>query len=165
MTVILIVISTLWTFLRGFERELEIRGRIETIQNTALSQNIKSPGDLERLSVTQTPMKDHQLMLVWKTFDNNNNNNNNKTKTLPNPRSKFHPSKDNHRTEWPESRRKKEKKKKNYCIICLFFKRQNDLLIFTVLQLFYRIELLASNFMFGFLYEAREETYLLDQSV
>ena len=28
----------------------------------------KSPGDLRRLVVTQTPVKDHQLILVWKTF-------------------------------------------------------------------------------------------------
>ena len=31
-------------------------------------QNIeKSPGDLRRLAVTQTPVKNHQLMLMWKT--------------------------------------------------------------------------------------------------
>ena len=30
-----------------------------------ISQNTeKSPGDLRRLAVTQTPVKDHQLMLV-----------------------------------------------------------------------------------------------------
>ena len=28
----------------------------------------KSPGDLKRLAVTQTPMNYHQLMLVWKTL-------------------------------------------------------------------------------------------------
>ena len=33
-----------------------------------ISQNIeKSPGDLRRLAVTQTPVKDYQLTLVWKT--------------------------------------------------------------------------------------------------
>ena len=36
---------------------------IENGQNTE-----KSPGDLRRLAVTQTPMKDHQLKLMWKTF-------------------------------------------------------------------------------------------------
>ena len=35
---------------------------IEIDQNTE-----KSPGDLRRLDVTQTPVKDHQLMIVWKT--------------------------------------------------------------------------------------------------
>ena len=28
----------------------------------------KSPGDLRRLAVTQTPVEDHQLTLVWKTL-------------------------------------------------------------------------------------------------
>ena len=40
----------------------------------------KSPGDLRRLVVTQTPVEDHQLTLMWKTHkevNNNNNNNNN----------------------------------------------------------------------------------------
>ena len=35
---------------------------IEVSQNTE-----KSPGDLRRLAITQTPVKDHQLMLVLKT--------------------------------------------------------------------------------------------------
>ena len=34
-----------------------------------ISQNTeKSPLDLKRLAVTQTPVKDHQLALVWKTL-------------------------------------------------------------------------------------------------
>ena len=37
---------------------------IENDQNTE-----KSPGDLRRLAVTQTPMKDHQLTLMWKTLE------------------------------------------------------------------------------------------------
>ncbi len=28
----------------------------------------KSPGDLRRLAVTQTPVKDYQLTLVWKAL-------------------------------------------------------------------------------------------------
>ena len=28
----------------------------------------KSPGDLRRLAFTQTPVKDHQLKLTWKTL-------------------------------------------------------------------------------------------------
>ena len=48
----------------------------------------KSPGDLRRLAVTQTPVKDHQQTLMWKTLkdkhnnNNNNNNNNNLHKKL-----------------------------------------------------------------------------------
>ena len=35
---------------------------------TEIGQNTKkSPGDLRRLAVTQTPMKDHQVTLMWKT--------------------------------------------------------------------------------------------------
>ena len=36
---------------------------IEISQNT-----VKSSGDLRRHAVTQTPVKDHQLMLMWKTL-------------------------------------------------------------------------------------------------
>ena len=36
---------------------------IEDSQNTE-----KSPGDLRRLTVSQTSMKDHQLTLIWKTL-------------------------------------------------------------------------------------------------
>ena len=34
-----------------------------------------SPGDLRRLAVTQTPVKTHQLTLMWKTRKKKNNNN------------------------------------------------------------------------------------------
>ena len=40
---------------------------VEIVQNTE-----KSPGDLRRLAVTYTPMKDHQQTLAW-TLTNNNN--------------------------------------------------------------------------------------------
>ena len=55
---------------------------IEVDQNTE-----KSPGDLRKLDVTQTPVKDHQLALMWKTQgvnnnNNNDNNNNNKSALL-----------------------------------------------------------------------------------
>ena len=35
-----------------------------------------SPGDLRRIAVTQTPVKNHQLTLMWKALTNNNNNDN-----------------------------------------------------------------------------------------
>ena len=53
-----------------------------------ISQNIeKNPGDLRRLAVTQTPVENHQLTLVWKTLkrvndDNNNGKKNNYTNIL-----------------------------------------------------------------------------------
>ena len=69
--VIPVVIGALRTVPKGLVRELEeIRNRrtsqdhpnygiVEVAQNTE-----KSPGDLRRLDVTQTPVKDHQLTLV-----------------------------------------------------------------------------------------------------
>ena len=44
---------------------------IENGQNTE-----KSPGDLRRLAVTQTPVKDHQRYADGKTLMSKNNNNN-----------------------------------------------------------------------------------------
>ena len=42
-----------------------------------IAQSIeKSPGNLRRLAVTQTPVRNHQLMLTWKTLKGVNNNNN-----------------------------------------------------------------------------------------
>ena len=54
---------------RSLEKS-EIRGRAKNIQNTASQRSDmeKSPGDLRRLAVTQNPMKDHQLILVWKSI-------------------------------------------------------------------------------------------------
>ena len=61
---------------------MEVGGRVDTIKT--IGQNTeKSPGDLRRVAVTQTPVKDHQLKLMWKArkgVNNNNNNNNNKKK-------------------------------------------------------------------------------------
>ena len=42
----------------------------ETSQNTG-----NNPEDLRRLAITQTPVEDPQLTLVWKTRNNNDNNN------------------------------------------------------------------------------------------
>ena len=70
VTIILIVIGAFSTvtkeLLKGLE-DFEIRGRgdhpnyyfIENGLNTE-----KSPGDLRKLGVTQTPVKDHQLTLM-----------------------------------------------------------------------------------------------------
>ena len=52
---------------------------VEIGQNTA-----KSPGDLNRLAGTQTPVKHHQLSLMWKNLKKQNNNNNNNTRTRTN---------------------------------------------------------------------------------
>ena len=72
VTVIPIVNGVLGTIPKGLERrlkELEICGRIETVKTTALLRSTrilkKSPGNLRRFAVIQTPMKNHQLMLIF----------------------------------------------------------------------------------------------------
>ena len=64
------VIATLGTIPKSLVRELEefeVGGRTKTIQTTFFaeySQNTeKTPGDLKKLVVTQTPVKDHQQNL------------------------------------------------------------------------------------------------------
>ena len=64
--------------LKGLE-DLEVGERVETIQNNNIIENgqntEKSPGDLRRLAITQTPVKDHHLTQMWKTLMSNNNTN------------------------------------------------------------------------------------------
>ena len=68
VTVIPFVVGAFGIVTKGQEQgleDMEIRGRGETIQTTALlRQNTKkSTGDLKRLDVTQTPAKNHWLTL------------------------------------------------------------------------------------------------------
>ena len=74
VTAILIEIGVLGTVSKGIVRrlqELEIGGRIKTIQTTTLLGSArllrKVLGNLRRLAVTQIPVKDSQLTLAWKT--------------------------------------------------------------------------------------------------
>ena len=57
--------------LQGLE-DLGIRGWVGDHPNYSIieiGQNSKkSPGDLRRLAVTQIPVENHQLMVVWKTI-------------------------------------------------------------------------------------------------
>ena len=69
VTIIPIVISDFGTVTKGLLKgleDLEVGSRVETIQTKATE---KSPGDLRRLAVTYTPVKDHQLTLMWKTLN------------------------------------------------------------------------------------------------
>ena len=72
VTIVSIVIGALGTVTKGILKgleDLEVGGRVETIlavlsiaedgQNTETS-----PGNLRRLAVTQTPVKNHQLILM-----------------------------------------------------------------------------------------------------
>ena len=56
---------------KGLE-DLEVGGQVETIEMTKWKngQNLMmSPGDLRRLAVAKTPVKNHQLTLMWKTLN------------------------------------------------------------------------------------------------
>ena len=54
-------------------KDLGNKEQVEIIQQKIIikiSQNPeKSPGDLRRLAVTQNTMRNHQLILVWKTLE------------------------------------------------------------------------------------------------
>ena len=62
VTIMPIVIRAFGTVTKGLLKgleDLEVSGRVDTIQ---------SPGELRRLVDTQTPVKDHQLTLMWKAL-------------------------------------------------------------------------------------------------
>ena len=70
VTVIPIVISALSTvtkrLVHGLE-DIEIRGRVDSIQINALLRSARilgSPGDSRRLTVAQTPVENNQLTLL-----------------------------------------------------------------------------------------------------
>ena len=72
VTIVPIVIGAFGTVTKGLLKDLEDlegSGQEKTIQTTALLKNTeKSPGDLRKLALTQTPVKAHQLSLMWKTL-------------------------------------------------------------------------------------------------
>ena len=71
VTIVPIVIGAFGEIIKGLLKgleDLEVSGRVETIQMTALLRAARSIGDLRRLAVTQAPVKNHQLILMWKTL-------------------------------------------------------------------------------------------------
>ena len=73
MMIISIVIAALGTVMKGLIQGLEgleMIGRMDTIPTIALLRSARILRRVleRRLAVTQTPVKDHQLMLMWKTF-------------------------------------------------------------------------------------------------
>ena len=70
MMVIPIVIGILDTVTKGMVlglEDLEIKGQVKTIETKALLRSARKPRrELRRLS--ETPMENHQLTLVWKTL-------------------------------------------------------------------------------------------------
>ena len=76
VTIVPIVIGALGTVAKGLLKGLEyleFSGRVKDYPNDSIAedgQNTEtSPGDLMRLAVTQTPVKNHQLTLMWKTLE------------------------------------------------------------------------------------------------
>ena len=81
VTILPIVIGAFGTVTNGLSKgleDLEVGGRVETIQTTALLKNVqnpeKNPGDLLSLNLH---WKTISLRPMWKTLMRNNNNNNN----------------------------------------------------------------------------------------
>ena len=84
VTIIPILIGAFGTVTKGLRKGLEnlgVGGRAETIQTTILLRTarilrrvLETWGDF---AFTQTPVKDYQLTLKWKTLMGNNNKNNN----------------------------------------------------------------------------------------
>ena len=75
VTIVPIMIGALGTITKGIIKKPGGLGSWRTGRDypndsiTENSQNTeKSPGDLRRLAVTQTPVRNHQLILMWKTL-------------------------------------------------------------------------------------------------
>ena len=71
------VIAALGTITKGLFKglgDLEVGRRGRDYPNDSVSENGQnpetSPGDLRTLAVTQTPVKNHQPTLMWKTLKN-----------------------------------------------------------------------------------------------
>ena len=84
MTIVPVVIGDFGTvtkeLLKSLE-DLEVGGRVGDHPNKNIIENVenteKSPEDLKRIAVTQSPVKNHQLTLMGKSLMSNDNNNNN----------------------------------------------------------------------------------------
>ena len=75
MTIIPIVIGAFGTVTKGLLKGLEdlvVGGRVGDHPNDSIVENgqntKKSPGDLRRLTVTQTSVKNHRLLLMLKAL-------------------------------------------------------------------------------------------------
>ena len=90
VTILPIVIGAFGTVTKRLQKgleDLEVGGQVEAIQTIACKKTItiiiiiigqntkKSPGELRRLAVTQTPVKNPQLAPVWRTLKWEKNNN------------------------------------------------------------------------------------------
>ena len=76
VTIVPIVIGAFGTITQGLLKgleDLEVGRRVETIQMTALLRTARILRrvlkTMRRIAVTQTPVKNHQLILMWKTLE------------------------------------------------------------------------------------------------
>ena len=87
VTIVPIVIGTFGTITKGLLKGQEDSENGRNNQNDSIAENSQnpetSPGDLRRLAVTQTQVKNHQLTLIGKNTEGVNNNNNNNTHVVP----------------------------------------------------------------------------------
>ena len=74
VTIVPIVIGAFGTITKGLLKgpeDLKFGGQVE-YPNDRIAENGQnpetSPGDLSRLAVTQTTVKNHQITLTWKTL-------------------------------------------------------------------------------------------------
>ena len=74
VNILSIVIGAFDTVTKGLLKDLEdleVGGRVETINDSIIENGQKTEkrtGDWSRFAVTQTPVKNHQLTLMWKTL-------------------------------------------------------------------------------------------------
>ena len=71
VTIIPIVIGAFGTVTKGLLKgleDLEVGGRVETIQTTALLRTARILRRVQERPVTQTPVKNHRLTLMWKAL-------------------------------------------------------------------------------------------------
>ena len=74
VTIVPIAIGALGTVTKGLLKgldDLEVGARVDHPNNSIIGNGRNtedSPGDLRKLAVTQTPVKNHQLTLMWKTL-------------------------------------------------------------------------------------------------
>ena len=73
VTIVPILIGALGTVTKGLLKGLGSWRTGKDYPNDSIAEDgqnpVTSPGDLRRLAVTQTPVKNHQLILMWKTLE------------------------------------------------------------------------------------------------
>ena len=125
------------TWTRGLENK-RTSGDHPNYSIIEIAQNTKSPVDVGRLVVTQTPVKDYQQTLVWKTHKKENNDYNNNCVDTPVEELEDNMKKSKERLISAtsisignkEKNKTKKKKKKIENQLYRYFKRQTDKIVY-----------------------------------